>query len=94
MSFDPNAGAVLRNPLQVHQLDLGHALLQHRHARLDEALPLLGRGVLRVLAQIAQLARALNLLWQLVRELALEHADLVFESLDEPCFHRRRLRLT
>ena len=48
------------------------ALLQHADARLDQPLPLLRRLVLGVLAQIAQLARALDLLRQLELQLVVE----------------------
>ncbi len=64
------AGAIGRNPIDVDQRDLGHALLQHADARLDEPLPFLGGRVLGVLAQVAELAGALDFLRQLELQLA------------------------
>ena len=61
---------------------------EHADARLEIALPLLGRVVLGVLAQVAQLARALDLLGQFDLQLALERLDLVFEPFDQVCLHR------
>ncbi len=57
-------------------------------ASLDEALAFLRRVVLGVLAEIAELARALDLLRQLRLQLALELMNLVFELLENPRFHR------
>ena len=48
------------------------ALLQHGDARVDDLLTLLGRLVFGVLAQIAKLARPLDLLGQVDLQLALE----------------------
>src|SRR5690606_17737921 len=62
----PEAGPVARDAVQVHQLNLRDAHPQHRDPGFDEALALLGRGVLGVLAQVAQLARPLYLLRQLL----------------------------
>src|SRR5438067_13885719 len=62
-------------------------LLQHADARLDETLPLLGRGVFRVLAQIAELARALDFLRQLQLQLAIERRDFSLELPDQPFLH-------
>ena len=87
VSFDPNPARSWGIALEVHQLDLGHALAQHRDARLDEALALFGGVILGVLAQVAVLARALDLLGQILRQLALEHRDFVFESFDQTGFH-------
>ena len=55
---------------------------------VDDVLALLGGLVLGVLAQVAQLARALNLLREIDLQLALEHGDFVVESLENPLFHR------
>ena len=82
------AGAVVRDAVDVDQRDLRHALLEHADARLDEPLPLLRGLVLGVLAQVAQLARALDLLGQLELQLAVERVDLVLELLDQSLFHR------
>ena len=81
-------GAIGRNAIDVDQRDLGDALLQHADPRLDQALPLFRRVVLRVLAQVAQLARALDLLRQLELQLAIERLDFVLEFLDQTIFHR------
>ena len=70
------------------QRDLRDALLQHADARFDEPLPLLGRGVFGVLAEIAQLAGALDFLGKLQLQLAIERMNLAFELLDQPLFHR------
>ena len=67
--------------------------LEHGDARLDVGLALLRGLVLGVLAQVAELAGALDLLGQLRLQLALERGDLVFESLENPLFHRSK-RLT
>ena len=63
-------------------------------ARLDVGLALLGGLVLRVLAQVAELAGALDLLGELRLELALERSDLLFESLENLALSSRpNLRL-
>ena len=77
----------MRNPVQVHQLDLADALLQQADARLDEPLPFFRRLVLGVLAQVAELARALDLARQLGLQLLVELRDLVLEFLQDPLFH-------
>ena len=69
------------------QRDLGDALLEHADPRFDQPLPLLGGRVLGVLAQIAQLAGALDLLRQLQLQLAIERVNLVLELLDQSLFH-------
>ncbi len=51
-------------------------------------LPLLGRLVLGVLPQVAELARPLDLLWQLRLQFPLELLNLVLESLQNLRFHR------
>src|SRR5262249_17695319 len=84
------AGFVLGNAIDVHQRDLGRAFLQHADARLDEPLPLFRRVIFGVLAQIAQLARALDFLRQLELQLAIQRLDLVLELLDQSIFHRCR----
>ncbi len=63
-------------------------MTQHGDARFDEALPLLRGVVLGVLAKVAELAGPLDLLRQLVGELPIELADLVFEAFDQSRFHR------
>ncbi len=68
-------------------MDVAHPLLQQADPRLDEPLPLLGGVILGVLAQVAQLARALNLLRQLRLQLAIELVDLVLELLQDPRLH-------
>ena len=82
-------GAVVRDAIEVDQRDLADALLEHRDAGVDDLLPLLGGLVLGVLAQVAQLARALDLLRQLELQLALERGDLVVETLQNAIFHGR-----
>ncbi len=72
--------------------DFAHPPLEHGDARVDVGLPLLRRLVLGVLAQVAELARTLDLLGELHVQLALERVDLVFESLDESFFHRAQSR--
>ena len=67
--------------------DLAHAPLEHRNARVDVGLPLLRRLVLGVLAQVAQLARALNLFRELHVQLALESVQFVFKSLEKLLLH-------
>ena len=84
------AGAIGRDAIDVEQRDLRHALLQHADARLDQPLALLGRVVLGVLAQVAQLARAQDFPRQLDLQLAIERVNLVLELLDQPLFHRFR----
>ena len=78
---------VVRDPVQVHQRDLADTLLQHADASFDQALALLGRLVLGVLTEIAELPRALDLLRQLRLQLAVELLNLVFELLENPGFH-------
>ena len=78
----------MRDPVEVHQRDLADALLQHADARFDQPLALLGRLVLGVLTQIAELARALDLFRQLRLQLAVELLDFVFEFLENPRLHR------
>jgi hypothetical protein len=68
-------------------LKFGHPLPQHRHPRLDEALPLFRRLILRVLSQIPMLACALDLLRQLLGQLAFEQSDFILEALDQLGFH-------
>jgi len=79
--------AVVRNAIDVHDRNLRDALLQHADARFDETLPLFGRGVFRVLAQIAELARALDFLRQLQLQLAIERRDFSLELPDQPFLH-------
>ena len=82
------AGAILRNAIDLDQRDLGDALLQHADPRLDEPLPLFGRLIFGVLAQVAELAGALDLLRQLELQLVVQRLDFVFELLDQPILHR------
>ena len=81
------AGLVVRHAVEVDQRDLADALLQHGDAGVDDLLALFRRLVLGVLTQIAQLARALDLLRELYLQLALERRDLVVESLEDPVLH-------
>ena len=83
------SGAVVRNPIHVHQLDFGYALLEHRDARFDEPLAFLRGVIFGVLAQVTELTGALNLLGQILRQFLLEHGDFLLESLDQRGFHRR-----
>ena len=55
--------------------------MELRHARLQEALALLGRLVLGVLAQVPVLARLQDLLGQVDLELVVELLDLVLKPL-------------
>ena len=82
------AGLAVRDAVEVDHRDLADALLQHRDAGVDDVLALLGGLVLGVLAQVAQLARALNLLRQLDLQLALERRDFLVETLENSLFHR------
>ena len=52
----------MRNPIDIDEVDFADALLKHTDPGLKVLLPFLGRLVLGVLAQIAQLARPLDLL--------------------------------
>src|SRR5687767_14823136 len=88
MDRGSEAGAVVRDAVEVDHRDLADALLQHRDARVEDRLTLFGRFILGVLAQIAQLAGALNLLRKIDLQLALERGDFVVELLQNPLFHR------
>ena len=83
----PEAGAVLRDAVEIDHRDLADALLEHGDARVDDLLPLLRRLVLGILAEVAKLARALNLLGEFDLQLALQCRDLVIEPLENPVFH-------
>src|SRR6185369_6171366 len=87
MHRGPEARAVARNPVEIHQLDLAHPPFEHRETRVDNALAFLGRLVLRVLAQIAVLAGALDFLRQIDFQLTLERGNFVGESLEDPILH-------
>ena len=54
----------------------------------DQPLPLLGRLVLGVLAQVSELTGALDLLGELELQLVVQHMDFVFELFDQPILHR------
>src|SRR5262249_55573506 len=75
------------DPVQVHQLDLGHALLKQADTGFDEALALFRGVVFRVFAQVA--GRALDLARQLGFQLLVELRDLFLELLQDPVFHRQ-----
>ncbi len=73
----------MRDAIEIDHRDLADALLQHRDARVDDLLALLGRLVLGVLPQVAVLARDLEPLGDVratvrpkVVELGLEPAEL------------------
>ena len=83
----PERRAIVRNLVEIHDRDLGDALLQHRDARVDDALSILRGLILGVLAQVAQLARALDFLRQFAVQLALEIGDFVFEFLEDFGLH-------
>ena len=83
----PEPDLAVRDPVQVHQLDLADPHLEHADPRLDEPLPFLRRLVLGVFAQIAQLAGALDLPRQLGLQLLVELLDLVLEFFQEPRLH-------
>jgi len=76
------SGAIVRNAVDIDQSDFRHALLQHADARFDESLALLRRVIFRVFSQVAQLARAFDLLRELELQLAIEGLNLVFELPD------------
>ncbi len=82
------AGAILRDAVHLDERNLGDALLQHADPRLDEPLPLLGRLILGVLAQVSELTGALDLLGELELQLVVQHLDFVFELFDQPILHR------
>jgi hypothetical protein len=84
----PESGAAARDPIEVHELNLAHALLQHRYARVHHLLPFLCGLVFCVLTQIAVLARALDFFRKLVPQLALERGNLVGEPLQNAILHR------
>ena len=84
-------GLAVRNAVHVHQRDLAHAPLQHGDAGVDVGLAFFRRLVLGVLAQVAELARALNLFGELLVQLALEGVQLVFKSLEKSFFHRSNI---
>ena len=63
---------------EVHQGELGHALLELAEARVDKLLALLGHVVLGVFAEVAERRSLLDLLRELVSKLMLEVPDLLF----------------
>ncbi|MNC93929.1 hypothetical protein D3C83_106670 [compost metagenome] len=80
-------GAVVRDAVEVQHRDLADPLLQHGDAGVDDLLPLLGRLVFGVFAQVAELARPLDLLRQVDLQLALERRNLIVEPLEDPFLH-------
>ena len=70
-----------RDPVEVDEGQRGHAAVELADARLQEALPLLGRLVLGVLAQVAVLARGQDLLGELDLQLVVERPDLLLQPL-------------
>jgi TrmH family RNA methyltransferase len=87
MDCRPETGAVARNPIEIHQLDFAHPLLQHRDPGIDNALTFLGRFVLRVFTQVTVLARALDFLRQIDFQFALERRDFIGKSLENAVLH-------
>jgi hypothetical protein len=75
------------DPLEVHQRNFADTLLQHADPRLDEPLPLLGGLIFGILAQVAELPRALDLPRELGLQLLVERVDLVFELLQQTGLH-------
>ena len=86
-TVEPKAALFVRNLVQVDELNVRHALLQHRDARLDVRLAFLGGVVLGVFAQVSQFAGTFDLERQLELELAIERGDLVVELLEQLFFH-------
>src|SRR6266545_1124027 len=70
-----------RDLVEVDEGERGQPPVKLADARLQEGLALLGRLVLGVLAQVAVLAGALDLLGELDLELVVEPADLLFQPL-------------
>src|ERR1700686_21959 len=87
MHLRAESGPILGNAIDVDERDLGDALLEHADAGFDQPLALLRRRILRVLAEIPELAGALDFPGQLELQLAVERRDLVLELLDQPLFH-------
>jgi hypothetical protein len=81
------AGLAVRHTIEIHQRHFVAPALQHRDPRLHEALAFLRGGVLSVLAQVAELAGALDLFRELRIELALEAGNLVVKPLENSFFH-------
>src|SRR5258708_1108450 len=75
------AHLVPRDLVQVDEGEGGQAGVEVAQARLEEALTLLGRLVLGVLAQVAVLPGAENLLRKLHLQLVVESTDLLLEPL-------------
>jgi hypothetical protein len=71
----------VRNLGEVHHGHLGQPVLQLVQARVDEALALLGRMILGVLAQVAVQPGLEDLPGQFVAQLVLEQGDLVLQFL-------------
>ncbi len=80
-TVEPKPTLILRQLVEVHQRDVADPPLQQADPRLDESLTLLGGMILGVLAQVAELARALNFLRQLRFQLAIQLMDLFLELL-------------
>ncbi len=78
---------VVRNAVEVHQRNIADALLEQADPCLDETLAFLRGVVLGVLAQVSELARALNFLREFGLELAVQSLDLVLELLEELRLH-------
>src|SRR4051812_44913150 len=72
---------VPRDLVEVHEAQRAQPAMELADPGLQEALALLGRLVLGVLAQVAVLARALDLLGKLDLELVVERPDLFLEPL-------------
>ena len=69
--------------------DLANPPLQHRDPGVEDLLPFLRRLVLGVLAQVAELARTLDLLRELDLQLPFERGDFFVESFENAVFHVR-----
>ena len=80
-------GAIVRNLVHVHDRDLGDPFPEHRKPAVDDRLSIFGCLIFGVLAQIAELPRALDLFRQIVVELVLELRHFIFEFLKDFGLH-------
>ncbi len=80
-TMEPSPTFPLRDLVEVDEGERGHAAVKLADARLQEALALLGRLVLRVLPQVAVLPGLQDLLGELHLQLVVERLDLLLEPL-------------
>ena len=87
-TVEPKAALLCGILSRLIELDVRHALLQHRDPRLHVRLALLGGVVLGVLAQVPELARALDLSGSSSFSSRSSAADLVVELLEQLFLHQ------